>query len=91
MDPVPPPRDRNESVNQKAVEAAIDRWRGARAHHGEGNDRFFRLAVELRSAGMDMFDIEATLRSEAPYGRTPRERKAQIPGIMNSLRRGRGR
>jgi hypothetical protein len=40
---------------------------------------------------MDMFDIEATLRSEAPYGRTPRERKAQIPGTMNSLKGRRGR
>ena len=36
VDPVPPPRDRNESVNQKAVEAAIDRWRGSRGHPGEG-------------------------------------------------------
>ena len=91
VDPVPPSRDRNESVNQKAVEVAIDRWRGARAHPGEGNDRFFKLAIELRSAGMDMFEIETTLRSEAPYGRSPRERKAQIPGIMNSLRGRRGR
>jgi hypothetical protein len=91
VDPVPPPRDRNESVNQKDVEAAIDRWRGARAHPGEGNNRFYAFARELRSAGMDMFEIETTLRSEAPFSRSPSERKAQIPGIMNSLRRGRGR
>jgi hypothetical protein len=68
---------------------AIGNWRGSRAYPGEGGRRFFILAVQLRSAGMGMSEIEGTLRSEVAYGRSPDERRAQIASIMNTLRGGR--
>jgi hypothetical protein len=37
---------------------------------------------------MDLNDIEAKLRQEAKYGRTPKERRAQIRSVMKSLHRG---
>jgi hypothetical protein len=54
---------------------------------GEGNVRFFNCAISLRSAGMSLKDIEQKLRDEAEFGRTPAQRRAQIPSIMNTLRR----
>jgi len=47
---------------------------------------FFNLAMSLRRAGMDFYH-ESTLRSEAEFGRTPKERLSQVPSIMSSLRR----
>jgi hypothetical protein len=51
---------------------------------------FFRLAVALRLAGTDLFEIESTLQSAAAFARNPAERRAQIPSIMNSLNNRRG-
>jgi hypothetical protein len=73
-------------VDDAAVAAATDRWRDACNHPGEGNDRFFTFAIDLIKAGMSVDDIEATLRFEHQYGRSPIEREAQIRSIMDSLR-----
>ncbi len=72
------------SINQDAVDAAIALWRSTPAD--QGHEAFFQLAVELRGAGMGAGDIQTTLKTQAGFGRTPRERKAEIPGIMKSLR-----
>jgi len=84
----PTPREEGQ-LNQVAVDAAVAEWRGSTAYPGEGGYRFFMLGVQLRSAGMDHHDIKATLDVEAAYGRSPKERKAQIRSIMNTLRGGR--
>jgi hypothetical protein len=81
----PTPREEGQ-LNQVAVDAALAEWRGSTAYPGEGGHRFFMLGVQLRSAGMDHYDIKATLDVEAAYGRSPKERKAQIRSIMNTLR-----
>ena len=81
----PTPREEGQ-LNQVAVDAAVLKWRESLAHPGEGGHRFFVLAVQLRSAGMDHHDIKATLDVEAAYARSPKERKAQITSIMNTLR-----
>ena len=54
-------------------------------HKGEGDVRFWQLAVDLRSAGMSIDEIEHKLQEEAQYGRSPTERRGQIPSIMQSL------
>jgi hypothetical protein len=63
---------------------AIERWRGALP--GDGNRAFFQLAVNLRSAGMSMADIDATLRQEAHHARHPAERRSQVKYVMRTLR-----
>jgi hypothetical protein len=57
------------------------------AGSGSGDMMFFGLALALRRTGMNLPEIEMTLRGEAQFGRSPKERRAQIPSIMNSLRR----
>lgn len=52
-----------------------------------GDEMFFNLAVSLRRAGMNLGQIEMTLRTEAQFGRSPKERLSQIPSITKSLRR----
>jgi len=79
--------ERSRGVNKEAVQAAVEKWRVSSAFPGEGGMRFFNFALDLRSTGMSLHEIEAMLSSEAPYGRSPAERKAQITSIMNSLRR----
>jgi hypothetical protein len=69
------------------VDSAIAEWRNSINHKGEGNDRFFNLARRLKQAGMDAHEIKATLQVEAQHGRSPGERAAQIPSIMQSLYR----
>ena len=74
------------TVNQAAVEKATKLWQQSPQHPGEGNARFFDFALSLKSAGMPLEQIEQTLREEAHFGRTPHERKQQIPSIMQCLR-----
>ena len=64
---------------------ATTEWRGALP--GNGHAAFFKLALALRRAGLDDWGIEQTLRAEAREARSPRERRAEIKGIMKSLRR----
>ena len=74
-------------VNENKVQAAIKQWRTSTSIPGKGNDMFFQLAVDLRSAGMSLNEIEYTLIDEAKHGRSPSERRTQIPSIMATLRR----
>jgi len=76
-----------EKVDQAAVEKATMIWRESPRYPGEGNARFFNFALALRSAGMGDRDIQLKLRDEAKSGRSPRDRAAQIPSIMTTLRR----
>jgi hypothetical protein len=62
---------------------AIEKWRLAPAEAGHA--AFFTLAVDLRSAGMSMADIESTLRQEAGHARHPAERRREIKSIMRRL------
>ena len=80
------PFNEQGKVNQAMAEKATEEWRQSIHHPGKGNEMFFTLAVDLRTAGMNDFDIEQTLRSEARNGRSPNERLAQIPTIMDSLK-----
>jgi hypothetical protein len=73
------------SSNQERIDNAIAAWRAAPA--GSGNQEFNRLAWKLLHAGMDLYDVQATLRSEAGYGRSPADRKSQISSVMSNLRR----
>jgi hypothetical protein len=75
--------------HQAAVELATAEWRKSPQHPGQGNYRFFEYALALRAAGMGLGDIEGKLRSEAIFGRNPKERTAQIPSIMASLQKSR--
>jgi hypothetical protein len=74
-------------VDELLVQSAKDIWRGSKGQPGLGDEMFFNLAMSLRRAGMDFCEIESTLRSEAEFGRTPKERLSQIPSLMSSLRR----
>ena len=69
-------RRRFRTIRAQRQEAAIQKWRAAPAE--TGNRAFFQLGVDLRSAGLSMADIEATLRQEAGYARHPAERRDQI-------------
>lgn len=73
-------------ADMQRVRTAVDEWTAVSSTPGRGNDELFRLAVKLRGAGMDMPEIESTLREEAKHARSPRQRRAQISGIMKSLR-----
>lgn len=74
--------------NQRAErrQDAIDKWRNAPAK--SGNQAFFQLGVDLRNAGVAMSDIEATLWHESSQARHPVERRAEITGIVRTLRQG---
>jgi hypothetical protein len=74
-----------KQVDQAAVERAARMWRESPKYPGEGNARFFQYALALRSAGISLNDIEQKLRDEAEFGRSPGERRAQIPSIMKTL------
>ena len=71
----------NDRAQRQA--AAIQTWHDTPARGG--NEAFFQLGVDLRSAGMSMADIEATLRQEAGYARSPTERRREIKNIMRRL------
>ena len=78
-------------LNEEAVQIAISEWRQSPQFPNEGNDRFFRLGVGLRAAGMTDSELQATLNEEFCHGQSPEERRRQIPTIMRSLRRSWGR
>ena len=52
-------------VDEVLVQRAKDIWRGSKGQPGRGDEMFFNLAMSLRRAGMDFYQIESTLRSEA--------------------------
>jgi hypothetical protein len=73
------------TIDQGKVATATEVWRQSVNCPGEGNERFWQFAVELRSAGMNLEQIKATLEAEAANGRSPKKRKGQIRWIMKSL------
>ena len=74
-------------VDEVLVQRAKDIWRASKGHPGRGDEMFFNLAMSLRRAGMDFYQIESTLRSEAQFGRNPKERLSQVSSVMSTLRR----
>jgi hypothetical protein len=72
----------NDQAQRQA--AAIQTWHDTPAK--SGNEAFFQLAVDLRSAGMSADEIEDTLRLEAGSARHPTERRREIKNIMRRLR-----
>jgi hypothetical protein len=75
--------DDGREIDEAQVQTAISNWRSS--PQGFGNDNFFKFALDLRRAGMNTGQIETMLRSEAAFGRSPNERRAQIPSIIKSL------
>ena len=51
-------------VDERLVQSAKDIWRASKGQPGRGDEMFFNLAMSLRRAGMDFYQIESTLRSE---------------------------
>jgi hypothetical protein len=74
-----------QKVDLAAVEQATKQWQQSCAYFGTGNDSLFNYALSLRSAGMSLDQIEKKLEEQAQFGRSPDERKKQIPSIMQSL------
>jgi hypothetical protein len=74
-------------VDEVLVQRAKDIWRGSKGQPGRGDEMFFNLALSLRRAGIGFCEIENTLRSEAEFGRTPKERLSHVSSVMSSLRR----
>ena len=69
------------------VAEAVERWQGSVTIPGTGHSEFFRLAAALHRAGLDESEIRARLYDEAAYARSPRERRAEINGILPRLHR----
>jgi hypothetical protein len=86
-EPLPSHGIHQVGLNEWKVQSAIEKWRTSSSYPGEGGRMFFELGLSLRGAGTHLHEVESTLRTEAQFGRTPKERLAQIPSIMQSLRR----
>lgn len=69
------------------VTAANTAWQATAYIPGTGNNAFFRLGAALKGAGLDAAEIKAALYEQAAYARSPRERRAEIKGILKSLGR----
>jgi hypothetical protein len=81
------PETKGRTVNRASVEKATEEWRQARFHPHQGNDRFFKYALALRSAGMTLTEIENRLRTEARFGRSPNKRQKHVRSIIDSLKK----
>jgi hypothetical protein len=69
------------------VAAAVAAWQTTAYVPGTGNNAFFRLGAALKGAGLDEAEIRAVLYEQAACARSPRERRAEIKGILKSLGR----
>ena len=76
----------NAWQNRQAEErdAAIAAWRVAAA--GDGNHAFFVLGSTLVRLGLSHAEVEAILRQEANFARSPRERRDQIAPMLRKLK-----
>jgi hypothetical protein len=72
---------------QIMIDKAIDDWRTFGVQRGAGHTGFFKLACALQQAGLDEYGINNTLYEEAGFANSPRERRAEIKGILKSLNR----
>jgi hypothetical protein len=79
-------QEKDRELDQARIEAAVAEWR--MTPKGEGNSAFYRLAVQLKKAGMRDWEIEAMLADEARYAHSPSDRQRQIPSVMHSLSKG---
>jgi hypothetical protein len=70
---------------QTMVAEAVEAWRTTA--RGDGHAAFYRLGAALQRAGLDDGEIRQMLRDEAIYANSPRERRGEIKGILNSLQR----
>lgn len=70
---------------EEQIEKSISEWRSTPS--GEGHIAFFRLACALQGAGLSESEIESRLCEEATYAHSPRDRRAEIKGLMKSLSR----
>lgn len=76
MSPVPP------QVDHRAVASAVTAWRAAPL--GSGHSAFFALSARLKRAGMSINEVESLLKQEAEYAQSPRERRAEITGLLQA-------
>jgi len=83
---IEPAIERSGWIDYAKIDHAIKNWRISKRLPGQGNRMFFDLALALERARMNHDDIEATLKVEAAFGRSPQERRDQIESIMNTLR-----
>jgi hypothetical protein len=63
---------------------AIRKWQSAPVK--SGNEAFFKLGVDLRSAGLSTAEIKDVLRLETGNARHPAERRREIKRIIRKLR-----
>ena len=64
--------------------AAIATWRST--PQGEGNQALFMLGSTLVRLGLPFNKVEALLRQEAVYARSPNERRQQIKAMLRKLK-----
>ncbi len=67
------------------VEKAIAAWTSVNQQVGQGHAAFYRLALSLRSAGLDARETADTLYDQAIWARNPSERRDEIPRIVRKL------
>ena len=73
-------------VNRQAVDRALEDWHYT--PRGEGNKQFFVLGSRLQDAGMELDEIEQTLRAEyTSSGSSSIDRRNQIRSIISTLAR----
>lgn len=78
---------RSGSLDQAKIEKAIQQWQTEGVLPGEGNLEFFKLANRLANAGMNEFELAQTLRDQAAFANTPKDRIGDIPRILEQLRK----
>ena len=69
------------------VATAIEAWQATARVPGTGHDAFFRLGAALKRAGLDEAEVRTTLYEQAAHARSAKKRRAEITGILKSLRR----
>lgn len=69
------------------MEKAVATWTSASQQVGQGHRAFYRLALGLRSAGLDATEMSEKLYDQAVWARNPTERRSEIPGIVRKLGR----
>lgn len=81
FEPCEPPT--TNGASEELVTAAVSQWR--QTPKGHGHSAFFRLAIDLKKAGLGAVEIEQQLFSEAQFAHSPRERRAEVAGLIKGL------
>lgn len=79
VSPTHPVSDQGQNVivsadKSQVIQSATDRWRST--PRGHGNKGFYRLAQDLRRAGLSNDEIRTRLDIEATYAASPKDRAA---------------